>query len=45
MGNFFGDFLDAITGNDHTTEVHDDSSYTGLPIATEQNHTIFPKEP
>jgi hypothetical protein len=28
MGNFLDDFLDAVTGNDHSTEVHDDDSYT-----------------
>lgn len=28
MGNIFGDFIDAVTGNDHTTEVHEDGSYT-----------------
>ena len=39
MGNIFTDFLDAVTGNDHTTEHHEDNSYTERYEDTNQSLT------
>ena len=39
MGNFFGDFIDAVTGNDHSTENHDDGSYTDRYNGTDTSVT------